>query len=110
MSNSGKPNLGEISTIRNILMGDQMDEYNARLESLSDKVRTTEAQMEKLQKEHETQLQTIRSQMEEQIATLTKQLQEHQEGLQEQISAISKDERQRLGQMLSEIGQQISNS
>jgi hypothetical protein len=110
MPDSGKPSLGEISTIRDILMGEALQEYNTRIDSLSEQVKTAEAQMEKMQTEHEAQLVALRSQMEKQLTDLKQQLQGKQDDLQEQIAAISKGERQRLGQLLSEIGQQISNS
>ena len=48
-------NFGEISTIRNILMGQQMDDYNNRFQELKDHLEKVEASLNSRLKEIEEQ-------------------------------------------------------
>lgn len=113
MPNSGKPSLGEISTIRDILMGEQMDQYNTRFQELSAKLDAAEErinqQFETIEAQHKADLQELRQQMEGKLNVLSTQLQDKSEALQLEINSVSEHERKRLGQMLSELSQQISN-
>ncbi|MGK0364974.1 MAG: transcriptional regulator of heat shock response [Saprospiraceae bacterium] len=112
-TNNGADNfgLGEISTIRNILMGQQMTEYEQRFGHLEDKlVAASEEQGEKLttfQKETEEKLNNLEKEMSARFDSLEKMLKEGLENLQSQTQSNRSNDNEELGKMLAEVGQKL---
>lgn len=104
--------LGEISTIRDILMGEQMNEYNSRFKEM-------EAQMMKMQKDTKAfikemedrqinALEQLRSDVFKRLDELEELLSQKSEELDEKIDDTTSSDRSRLGELLQELGQQLS--
>jgi len=112
-TNKGADNfgLGEISTIRNILMGQQMNEYEQRFGHLEEKlVSASEEQGEKLtksQKETEARLDNLEKEMSARFDSLEKMLKEGLEKLQSQTDLNRTSDNDSLGKMLAEVGQKL---
>ena len=103
--------LGEISTIRNILMGQQMNEYEQRFGHLEEKlVSASGEQGEKLatfQKETEVRLNNLEKEMSARFDGLEKMLKEGLEKLQSQTETSRTSDNDALGKMLAEVGQKL---
>ncbi len=105
-------NFGEISTIRNILMGQQMDDYDSRFKELKEYIERVEASLNSKLKELE-QRQVAHN--EEMQKTFTAKL-DHLEGLLLQnIHEVkannlesTNQERQNLAQLLAEMSDRLS--
>ena len=104
--------LGEISTIRDILMGEQMNEYNSRFKEM-------EVQMMKMQKDNKAfikemedrqinALEQLRSDVFKRLDELEELLSQKSEELDEKIDDTTSSDRSRLGELLQELGQQLS--
>jgi len=103
--------LGEISTIRNILMGQQMNEYEQRFGHLEEKLTSASTdQGEKLvtfQKETEERLVKMEKEIGNRFDNLEKMLKEGLEQLQNQTNTTRNQDNDNLGKMLAEIGQKL---
>lgn len=112
-TNNGTDNLGlgEISTIRNILMGQQMNEYEQRFGHLEEKlVAASGEQGEKLtkfQQQTEERLDTLEKEMSVRFDSLEKMLKEGLEKLQSQTENNRSNDNEALGKMLAEVGQKL---
>ena len=106
--------LGEISTIRDILMGEQMHEYESRFKHLEEEFNTYKAematQMQQMQEAHEKQLNSLKELFLERLSSLEQSLNEKSTSLDEKIDAQTTSDRNRLGDLLKELGQQLSNT
>ena len=109
-----KPSLGEISTIRDILMGEQMTEYDSRFQQLNERLNAAEERInnriDELQARQEAALQQLRKDTEARLEALSQQLGSKSGELEERINTVSRNDRVRLGEMLSELGKQISST
>lgn len=130
---NGVAKLGEISTIRDILMGQQMSEYEKRFQQLEAYLQEAEQalknKIDNLSGSSSTQLGQLEEQTQERFsqleqhinqqfgaleqntnnrfAQLEKLLSEHVEQLQHDIKYVSKRDRQRIGNLLLGIGNQL---
>jgi uncharacterized protein YicC (UPF0701 family) len=114
MAQQNNPPLGEISTIRDILMGEQIHEYDSRFKKLEEEFNNYKAAMtarvQQMQETHEQQLNQLQELFQERLNTLEQSLNERSAGLEEKINAQTASDRNRLGALLQELGQQLSNS
>lgn len=103
--------LGEISTIRNILMGQQMNEYEQRFGHLEEKlVNASDEQGEKLQsfqEETRKNLASIEKDMNARFDTLEKMLREGLDKLAGQTEEKRLNDKEALGSMLADMGQKL---
>jgi uncharacterized coiled-coil protein SlyX len=103
--------LGEISTIRNILMGQQMNEYEQRFGHLEERlVAASGEQGEKLtafQEQTEERLNNLEKEMGARFDSLEKMLKEGLEKLQSQTESNRNNDNDALGKMLAEVGQKL---
>ena len=130
---NGVPQLGEISTIRDILMGQQMSEYELRFKQLEAYLREAEqalqAKIDNLSGSSSTQLTQLEEQTQDRFSKLEhtindqfnelenittnrfsqleKLLSENAERLQQEIKQASKSDRQRVGSLLLSMGNQL---
>ena len=96
MSKTSTSRLSELMTIRDILMGEIIEEFNDRFEALEKKL---VAQKEALdQKEH---------QLNERISALDDLLKNSTEQLQKEIIGKTSSDRETLGALFLSLGQQI---
>jgi len=104
--------IGEIGTIRNILMGEQMSAYESRFKELEEQLNASQAKMSDTFKEQTNQLgndiKSLRKSLEKQIQDLQKSLDKQQAAI-DQIVNNSNIDKERLGSLLIELGNQVMN-
>jgi hypothetical protein len=104
-------NLGELSTIRNILMGQQMAEYKQSFEGVNQTINEKEA-------ETNEKLQALEKRMNERFANLEKDmnnrfdrlealLMQNVKEINEHVANKSKNDKADLGRMLATISEQL---
>lgn len=86
----------EINTIRNILMGQQMTEYQSRFDELSKKLQDQYSRMEELN-----------NQLQEQLHALHKLVDQNHADINQRLEAVSREDRHRIGQLLRTFGDQL---
>ncbi len=105
--------LGEISTIRDILMGQQIQEYQQRFDE-------AKAREEKMAKDLKSKISSIEKDVESRMSALEKQmatrfdklealLQENIAGLDNKLNKVTKSDKELLGQMLHDMGKKLLN-
>ena len=103
--------LSEISTIRNILMGQQMSEYEHSFTELNnDIVKTKEhfsLQLSNLSNHTDERLQKLEKEMIERFHRLEKLLPDHVNRLDEKLLFISKTDKNDLGKMLADLSKKL---
>lgn len=130
---NGAVQLGEISTIRDILMGQQMSEYESRFKELEAYMQAAEqrlrAQIDTLAGDNSKQLQQVETQAQQRLGSVEKRISEqfdeletlannrftqlekllasNTERLQQEIKQTSQQDRHRIGSLLLNIGNQL---
>lgn len=104
---------GEIGTIRDILMGQQISDDKARFEHIEAELVRIETSLneriDELQRQTKVRFSTLEQNMEERFDRLEELLKDNVSQLHEKIEAVSADDKANLGQMLSEIGKSLMN-
>lgn len=103
--------LGEISTIRNILMGQQMNQYEQQFNEMRERLEQMEAKLQ----EQINQTSELFQQQSEQAATdnntrfdrLEKVLETNIAKLEKRMEKMSKDDKTRIGKLLGKVSQQL---
>ncbi|MEM6321124.1 MAG: hypothetical protein AAF960_25905 [Bacteroidota bacterium] len=102
---------GEISTIRNILMGQQMQEYDGRFESVQESLNVLEAafneKLSHLEKNTENRLQELQNDMSERFDKLEQLLVSNVEDLHKKVDKVTGDDRQKMGQLFAEMSKRL---
>ncbi|NJN78968.1 MAG: hypothetical protein HC803_12155 [Saprospiraceae bacterium] len=109
--NNGGMNLGELSTIRNILMGQQMAEYETSFKEVNDTINQKEA-------DRNQQIEDLENQMNERFASLEKEMNtkfdkleafllENVRQINERITTVSRNDKADLGRMLATIAKEL---
>lgn len=94
--------LGEISTIRDILMGQQINQFDAQLSELQHQIKESEIRMTK-------QMASIQGEFVSRLSHLEDSLQRYVRELDNKIDLSSDQERIRLGQLLADLSNQLLN-
>ena len=117
--------LNELSTIRNILMGQQMAQYSDSFSSVNAKIDKADQELSNKLSQSNTELNTkidqlttavnqrfeaLEKDMNQRFDRLEKLLLEKSETLDTKIDTVSKDDKAALGQMLATIGQKLIGS
>ncbi|MCB0644000.1 MAG: hypothetical protein KDC44_20280 [Phaeodactylibacter sp.] len=93
-------NLGELTTIRNILMGQQMTEYASRFDEIDQKLKALEAALEQ-------KMEGMRLSLQDQISENLKTLETETTALKDQMATREQHLRSQLGNLLIELGEQM---
>ncbi|MFT6938504.1 MAG: hypothetical protein ACJA1N_002811 [Saprospiraceae bacterium] len=105
--NNGGMNLGELSTIRNILMGQQMAEYEKSFKEVNDTIDTKEAErnekIEELENRINERFDNLDKDMKDRFDRLEAFLLENVRQINERISEVSTSDKADLGQLLAEV-------
>jgi len=96
----GQVKLSDISTIRNILMGEHIAQFEARFQAL-------EQQLADQGKYLSQQLNELESSMDQRLQELTTKMEEQGSSLSSEIAAVRQEFKGKLGQMLVAFGQGI---
>jgi len=109
--------LGEISTIRNILMGQQLSEYESRFLDVQNQIAESEKRMSQYIQnqilESENRMKQESKKLQEtvtnQIVDVEESLKRYVQELRTNIGRSSDQERVRLGQVLADLSNQLLN-
>jgi len=108
---NGTSSGGELTVIRNILMGKQINEYDGRLDSLESQVKEQEIEFQKKIQYLEQQLaeQVVQSQedMSMRLSKLENLLLSNMQGVNSKIDQQRNQDRRALGQMLLEMSKRF---
>lgn len=103
--------LGELSTIRNILMGQQMSEYEQRFGSLEEKLSFDSQKqgenLEDFQSETRERFTAFEQQINARLDMIEQTLKDGLDRLQNQVADDRRNDNEALGQMLTEIGKKL---
>lgn len=117
--NTNGATLGEISTIRDILMGQQINDFESRFDALqlklekveaklADKIKelsaATKSQHKEIDKETASRFASMQSETEGRIAQVERSLQDGLADLQQMIEDSSLNDKERIGKLLMEAG------
>lgn len=106
-------NLGELSTIRNILMGQQMAEYEQSFaavnQTINEKEAVTNEKIQNLENRINERFENLEKDMNARFDRLEALLMQNVRELNEQVAAKSKNDKADLGKMLAAISQQLMN-
>ena len=97
---NGQVQLSDISTIRNILMGAHIAQFETRFEAL-------EKKLEEQSQQFSEQLQNLENAMDQRLQELAAKMDEQGSSLSTEISAVRQEFKGKLGQMLVAFGQGI---
>ncbi|RMG76880.1 MAG: hypothetical protein D6714_20610 [Bacteroidetes bacterium] len=107
-------NLGELTTIRNILMGQQINEFNQRFKTLEEKLAASEAQWQEkfnaLEAKHREDLDSLQRAMTERFDKLENLLMDNVTKINERMDRTSLEDKHQLGELLGQISQKLLNS
>ena len=100
-------NLGDVSTIRDILFGSDIQSIEERFEqvsaTISDAQSTSGKNLETLKKETEEHLKSLDKRFEEKMAEMDRRVKQHVTDLEKQILNVSKSDKQSLAEMLQQL-------
>lgn len=116
--------LGEISTIREILMGGHINQYEAEFNQIKQRIANEReatdnqrtaleqhllAEINSLEARINDRLDTLTQQMNERFDSLENQVSEQVQMLQERIAHVSKTDKADLGRLLAEVSNRLIN-
>ncbi len=105
--------LGEISTIRDILMGQQIAEYDKRFKEVADDADSREKEInnriQNLEKDISSRLDALEKDMSARFDKLEKLLADNISSLDNKLNDVSRNDKEILGQMLQDMGKKLLN-
>lgn len=105
--------IGDISMIRDILMGQQMNDYDQRFADMSKRLQQMEqdlrATIKALEDRTHQRFQQMTDETNERFARLQQNLDDNTKMLEDRITRTSKADKAIIGAMLIEIGKQLVN-
>lgn len=106
--------LGELGMIRNILVGQQMTEWDAKFEKLTNALQNHselfEDQIGVLEKSSNKEFQNLEKQWDERFTKMEKLIEKRMANLEDKIIDSSSKDRQKIGKLLSDIGKKLMES
>ena len=109
--NNGDYGLGEISTIRNILMGEHISQFQESFKELEIKLEASQKQISdkiaNVEKDYSERLAEIKKNYEEKIASLERELEEKSQALEAKITSVSSGDKNRLAALFANLSEEI---
>ncbi len=100
-------NVGDISTIKDILFGQDIQSIEERFNEVNAKIGDVEGDsgksLDALRKQTDEHLKAMDKRFEEKMAELEKQMKQHVRDLEKQILNVSKADKQSLAEMLQQL-------
>jgi len=104
-------NFGEITTIRNILMGQQMQEYDGRFDGVQENLNNLEAalneKIDALEKRTEGRLQELQADMSQRFDKLESLMTGNIKDLNERVDKVTGDDRRKMGELFAEMSKRL---
>ncbi len=108
---NGSLNLGEIGTIRNILMGDQITEYELKFRELEEQVQKIQAQMhldlDGAFKKQAKDAASLKKDMEQRVNAMEATIKKTSNQLNNAIAEQNASTKEEIGKLLVKLGQQL---
>jgi len=100
-------NVGDITTIKDILFGQDMQSMEERFSELESKLGNAQGEtvesVESLRRHADEEMKSIREHFAKKIAAMEKQMSQKTKDLEKQILAVSKSDKQSLAEMLQQL-------
>ena len=110
---NGNLELGEISTIRNILMGEEMSNVNHAIKNLESKIDSMESDFSKkltaVEKHYEDRLNKMKDAYESKIEALQQELATKSTAIEQKVVAVKNDDRKLLSDLFAQVSEQLKN-
>jgi molecular chaperone GrpE (heat shock protein) len=110
-NNDGKMNINDIGMIRNILMGEQISDFEKRFNALQDQMKDLENQLQDkinhLGEANNSAQSELEKTMDQRFETIEKLILSSIEKLDKRLDKVSKDDKMRLGKMLDRVSKQL---
>lgn len=107
----GVPNLSEITMIRDILMGEQMADYDRRYEQINHKIEDVTAHfkqvLDQLQQDYNDRLQLMQQTFDHRLDELEKLLKKNVDHLDKKLENVSREDKTELGKLLANLSTQL---
>ncbi len=107
------PTLGEISTIRNILMGNHMAEYSTQFKGIQDQFdasnKDKEEHFQKLEADVDNRFNKMEEAMNARFDKLEALLTDNVQRLHERVNTVSSTDKADLGRLLAEVSNRLIN-
>lgn len=104
-------NVGDITTIKDILFGQDMQSMEERFSELESKLGGTQEEIiesvESLRRHADEEMKAIREHYAKKIADVEKQMKQNVKDLEKQILAVSKSDKQSLAEMLQQLSSNL---
>lgn len=104
-------NLGEITTIRNILMGQQMNEYDSRFEGVQENLNALEASLNEkisaLDKKTEGRMQELQSDISQRFDKLEQLVINNIADMNKKVDKVRGDDRTKMGELFAEMSKRL---
>jgi len=106
--------LGELGMIRNILMGQQISEWEVKYNELNDSLlahtNDLEERISTLDKSSSKEMTTMERELSDRLEKLERTFEKRLENLETKMMASDQKDRQKIGKLLSEIGKKLLES
>ncbi len=102
-----KMNLGDLSVIRNILMGQQMNEYDSRFTDASQRDQELQQNINELSDQTNLLIGQLEDNINDRLNKLEALMGEQIERVNDHIEAKSKSDRHALGKLLKKVSEQL---
>ena len=109
--NEGKVNLNDIGMIRNILMGEQISDFEKRFNALQGQMKDLEKQLQDkindLGDANKAAHSELEKKVDQRFETIEKLILSSIEKLDKRLDKVSRDDKMRLGKMLERVSKQL---
>lgn len=113
-SSNGSVNLTEIGTIRDILMGQQINDFESQINKLHERIDQLEKQLQEkadqLQQLSNDKSANLEKVIENRITVVNEKIENKVEKLNTKIETSSTNDKHIIGKMLADFGQKLLNS
>lgn len=110
-NNEGKMNINDIGMIRNILMGEQISDFEKRFNALQDQMKDLEKQLHDkindLGDANKAAHTDLEKSVDQRFEAVEKLIISSIEKLDKRLDKVSKDDKMRLGKMLDRVSKQL---
>jgi len=104
---TSKTDFGDISTIRNVLMGEKMGEYETQFQEIKKHLTSIEEKIVAMEKQQTIQMKKNKKEMETKLDRLEDLLLTNIHDINTRLEAVTTDERKDLGRLLGEMGERL---
>ena len=113
-SSNGSLNISELNTIRDILMGQQINEFENRLNELQERIEDLESQLEShakaATKANADSAHKFETMLNNKMTSMDKKVDKQSEKLSGRLDRTSKADKELIGKYLADLGQKLMST